>query len=424
MKKSTIQSIRGMTDLHGSTMTHHQHILKQANDLFAQAGYQPFATPIVEKTQLFARAVGEVTDIVEKEMYTFTDRNDDRLSLRPEGTAPCVRALIEQNLMQAGQHYKLFYSGPMFRHERPQKGRYRQFHQFGAECFGMSSAYVDAELITLTALLWQKLGIQDGLRLELNTLGTPSDRQSYTEAFKAFLHEHFDQLDSDSQNRVNKNPLRVLDSKNPETQALLVQAPKMDDYMSQSSLDEFNQITNTLDSCQISWIRNPHLVRGLDYYNGCVFEWVSEHLGAQATICGGGRYDGLVEQLGGKAAPGVGFAMGIERIALLLEQLNPQSTTVPTVYVIASAEAIFEGFALTQTLRQHTHLRVLNAYDGGSFKGQFRKADKEGAHYAIILGEEELKNQQVTIKPLRDNTPQKTILQSQLVQFLKEIAWK
>ena len=377
-------------------------------------GYRQIRMPIVEFTELFKRSIGEVTDIVEKEMYTFEDRNGDSLTLRPEGTASCVRAVLEHGITGGGQVQKLWYAGPMFRHERPQKGRYRQFHQIGVEVFNLAGPDIDAELIVLTWRLWGLLGIRDAVTLELNSLGTAEARARYRGALVEYLSARVDELDEDSRRRLTSNPLRILDSKAPETQALLVDAPKLADYLDEESRVHFEGLKARLDAAGIPYVINPKLVRGLDYYGKTVFEWVTDKLGAQGTVCAGGRYDGLVEQMGGKPTAGVGFAMGIERLVLLLETLDKVPAELARqvdVYFCAFGEAAeLAALTLAERLRDRLpDLRLLVNAGAGSFKSQLKKADKSGALYALVLGEDELSQRIVGLKPLRDNGEQESI---------------
>jgi histidyl-tRNA synthetase len=390
-------------------------------------GYRQIRMPIVEFTELFKRSIGEVTDIVEKEMYTFDDRNGDSLTLRPEGTAACVRAVLEHGLAGGGQTQKLWYIGPMFRHERPQKGRYRQFHQIGVEVFNIDGPDIDAELIILTWRLWGLLGIREAVKLELNSLGTSASRAVYREALVEFLTAHAEQLDEDSRRRMTSNPLRVLDSKSPETQALLADAPKMADYLDEESRVHFEGLKARLDAAGVPYVINPKLVRGLDYYSKTVFEWVTDQLGSQGTVCAGGRYDGLVEQMGGKPTPGVGFAMGIERLVLLLETLGKVPAEIARtvdIYLCAFGEpAELAALALSERLRDELpNLRLQVNAGAGSFKSQFKKADKSGALYALILGEDELAQQVVGCKPLRGQGEQQSIAWSALADHLATCA--
>jgi len=377
-------------------------------------GYSEIRLPIVEYTELFARGIGEGTDVVDKEMYTFRDRNDESLTLRPEGTAGCVRAVLEHGLTGGGQVQKLWYTGPMFRYEKPQKGRYRQFHQIGVEVFNQPGPDVDAELIVLTARLWKQLGMSDAVTLQLNSLGSSEARARYRDALVAYLQQRFDQLDEDSQRRLTTNPLRILDSKNAQTQALLVDAPTLHDYLDEESREHFDGLKARLDAVGIAYEINPKLVRGLDYYGRTVFEWVTDKLGAQGTVCAGGRYDGLVSQFGGKPTPGVGFAMGVERLVLLLETLDLVPATLnrpPHAFICAFGEAAeLAALGLAERLRDALPgLCLLVNAGSGSFKSQFKKADKSGAHFALILGEDELAGRVVGCKPLRDDSEQQSI---------------
>ena len=386
-------------------------------------GYKEIRLPILEFTELFARGIGEGTDVVDKEMYTFLDRNEESLTLRPEGTAGCVRAVLEHGLSGGGQVQKLWYAGPMFRYEKPQKGRYRQFHQIGVEAFNLPGPDVDAELIVLTARLWQQLGLADAVTLQLNSLGSSEARAAYRDALVVYLNERFEQLDEDSQRRLTTNPLRILDSKNAQTQALLIDAPTLADYLDEESRLHFEGVKARLDAVGIRYEINNKLVRGLDYYNRTVFEWVTDKLGAQGTVCAGGRYDGLITQLGGKATPGVGFAMGVERLVLLLETLEllPAELNSPAdVYLCAFGEAAeLAGLGLAERLRDAIPgLRLLVNSGAGSFKSQFKKADKSGARFALILGEDELAARVVGCKPLRDDAEQQNIGWDALAQHL------
>ncbi len=378
-------------------------------DTVAAYGYSEIRFPIVESTDLFKRSIGEVTDIVEKEMYTFDDRNGDSLTLRPEGTACCVRAGNQHGLLY-NQEQRLWYMGPMFRHERPQKGRYRQFNQFGLEAFGIATADIDAEVILLSARMWQKLGIAEHVRLELNTLGSSEDRAAYREALVAFLETHKDQLDEDSQRRMYSNPLRVLDTKNQDIQALLVDAPKLSEYMGEASKQHFSDLCERLTQNGIKYQVNEKLVRGLDYYNRTVFEWITDSLGAQGTVCAGGRYDGLVEQLGGKTAPAVGFAMGLERLVLMMEALVLKDdnnsdlirATVDVYFAAFGQAAEIKAVQIAESLRECLPgLRIVNHCGGGGMKKQMKRADKSGAQIALILGDDELADDVVTVKHLR-----------------------
>ncbi len=401
-----------------------QYLEATVRGILAQYGIREIRMPIVEQTELFKRSIGEVTDIVEKEMYTFEDRNGDSLTLRPEGTACCVRA-AEQHGLLFNQTQKLWYAGPMFRHERPQKGRYRQFHQIGVECFGFSGPDIDAELIMLTARLWRALGIETAVTLQINTLGQSEERQAYKAALVAYLSQHKDKLDEDSLRRLDTNPLRILDSKNPEVQNLLSSAPSLWDYLGEESRKHFEGLLSLLRDAGIAYEHNPRLVRGLDYYSNAVFEWVTDALGAQGTVCAGGRYDGLVAQLGGKSTPATGFAMGMERLVLLLEALQvvpDEQREVVDVFIVAAGEGAQQcAFAAAEGLRDDTRLRVVQNHGGGSFKSQMKKADKSGARIALIYGEEEVRNGSVVVKPLQGQGEQLTVAQPDLIQTIKEL---
>ena len=413
MSKS-LQAIRGMNDILPEQTPAWRYLESTLVSLLDGYGYKEIRLPIVEYTELFARGIGEGTDVVDKEMYTFLDRNEESLTLRPEGTAGCVRAVLEHGLSGGGQVQKLWYAGPMFRYEKPQKGRYRQFHQVGVEAFNLPGPDVDAELIVLTWRLWKKLGLSDAVTLQLNSLGSSEARAAYRDALVAYLQQRFDQLDEDSQRRLTTNPLRILDSKNEATQAALVGAPTLGDYLDEESRLHFEGVKARLDAAGIRYQINHKLVRGLDYYNRTVFEWVTDKLGAQGTVCAGGRYDGLVAQLGGKATPGVGFAMGVERLVLLLETLDllpAELNRAADVYVCAFGEAAeLAALTLTERLRDELPgLRLLLNSGGGSFKSQFKKADKSGARYALILGDDELAGRVVGCKPLRDDSEQQSV---------------
>jgi histidyl-tRNA synthetase len=402
-----------------------QYLESTVSDVLNRYGYKEIRFPIVEQTELFKRSIGEVTDIVEKEMYTFDDRNGESLTMRPEGTASCVRACLQNGLLDNQQVQRLWYTGPMFRYERPQKGRLRQFHQIGVESFGVASADVDAELIVITARLWKQLGLSEHVSLQLNSIGSLAARAVYKTELVAYLQQHFDDLDADSQRRMGSNPLRILDSKNQQTQALLDNAPSLADYLDDESKEHFEQLKELLDAANISYTINPRLVRGLDYYSKTVFEWVTDELGAQGTVCAGGRYDGLVEQLGGKAAPAVGFAMGVERLCLLLQALNKlpgDLNSSPDVYfVVAGKQAEIEAFKLAEQLREELpQLKLQLHCGGGSFKSQFKKADKSGAAIALIMGDDEAKRSEVNIKSLRDAAEQKTVSINELPASLKQ----
>ncbi len=422
----TLQAVRGMNDVLPADSALWQYFERTVADLLTGYGYQQVRMPIVEPTELFKRSIGEVTDIVEKEMYTFADRNGDSLTLRPEGTAGCVRAMLEHGLLGGGTSQKVWYAGPMFRHERPQKGRYRQFNQIGVETFNLAGPDIDAELILLSWRLWQQLGLQDAVTLELNSLGSSEDRARYRDELVSYLRARFDQLDEDSQRRLESNPLRVLDSKNPQTQALLADAPRLADFLNEDAQAHFSGLRALLDAAGVPYVINPRLVRGLDYYGLTVFEWTTDKLGAQGTVCAGGRYDGLVEQLGGKPAPAVGFAMGIERLLLLiqtLERVPPELARQVDVYLVTLGDAAaVAGFRLAEQLRDALPgLRLVVHCGGGSFKSQFKKADKSGALFALILGEDEAAAQQIGIKPLRTEGQQENIAWQALPARLEQL---
>ncbi|MEH6584088.1 MAG: histidine--tRNA ligase [Halioglobus sp.] len=400
---SNIRAVRGMSDILPDETPYWQSLEATVRQLLASYGYGEIRFPIVEHTELFKRSIGEVTDIVEKEMYSFDDRNGESLTLRPEGTAGCVRAAIQHGILNTPQ--RLWYAGPMFRYERPQKGRYRQFQQIGAESFGVASPDADAELIILTARLWRQLGLGDSVELQVNSIGSSEARKNYRTALIAYLEQHVDKLDEDSQRRLHSNPMRILDSKNPEMQALLDDAPTLPDYLDQESVDDFTRLKDLLGAANVPFVVNNRLVRGLDYYNKTVFEWVTTRLGAQGTICAGGRYDGLVEQLGGKSTPGVGFAMGVERLVLLMAELDqsPASASRADVYIVAAGdEAQSAALSAVESLRDALPAcKLVQHTGGGSFKSQMKKADKSGAQVALIWGEDEVVAGTVTLKFLR-----------------------
>ena len=416
-----IKSIRGMHDVLPDDSFRWQAFETVIRQLMAGYGYREIRMPLVESTDLFCRSIGEVTDIVEKEMYTFEDRNGDKLTLRPEGTASCVRAGIQHGLLH-NQIQRLWYSGPMFRHERPQKGRYRQFHQFGAEVYGIDTPDIDAELILIGARLWQQLGLT-GVRLELNTLGSNQARSEYKQVLVDYLNQHRELLDEDSLRRLETNPLRVLDSKNPAMKDMLDKAPALTDHLDDESRQQFDKLKASLDAVGVQYTINPRLVRGLDYYCKTVFEWVTDELGAQGTICAGGRYDGLVEQLGGKATPAIGFALGMERILSLLESQQQQQPPGIDVYLVMLGEASeLKGLQLAEEIRtQLPDVKMVAHCGGGSLKSQMKKADKSGATIALILAEDELKNAQVTVKYLREKKEQASVSFDGLAEFIKNI---
>jgi histidyl-tRNA synthetase len=392
-----------MNDILADQVPRWQLLEQVVKEVVSSYGYGEIRLPIVERTELFHRAIGEVTDIVEKEMYTFADRNGESLSLRPEGTAGCVRAGIENGLLY-NQQQRLWYAGPMFRHERPQKGRYRQFHQIGVEAFGMAGPDIDAELILMCARIWRRLNLSDAVQLQLNSLGTQASRASYRQVLVAYFERYEQDLDEDSRRRLLANPLRILDSKNPQMAELIAQAPQLIDHLDSESASHFALLREMLDEAGVAYVLNPRLVRGLDYYSRTVFEWITDRLGAQDAVCSGGRYDGLVEQLGGQATRAVGFAMGMERVIALLEQQHtPGHEQAPHVYVVPLGEAAQKkALVLAERLREsEAGLRVLLNAGGGNLKAQLKRADRSGANMALILGEEELRAGQAAVKPLR-----------------------
>ena len=422
MKK--IQAIRGMNDCLPSESGLWQYVESIIRQVVASYGYQEIRTPIVESTDLFKRSIGEVTDIVEKEMYTFADRNSDSLTLRPEGTACVVRAGNEHGLLY-NQQQRLWYIGQMFRHERPQKGRYRQFHQFGVEVFGLAGPDIDAEVILLSSRLWEKFGISQNVTLEINSLGSTEARVSYKEQLVAFLKTRESELDEDSLRRLQTNPLRVLDSKNPQVQKAVKDAPKLINCLDEESAKHFQGLCERLDNLGIKYRVNPALVRGLDYYNRTVFEWVTDSLGSQGTVCAGGRYDGLVEQLGGKATQGVGFAMGLERLVLMLQtlKLDKDLASVVDIYVTAMDESV-ELYArqVSEKLRDALpQIKLMNHCGGGNFKKQMKRADQSGASIAFIIGQDEMETQQVAVKYLREKQPQEIVSINELTHFTQKL---
>jgi histidyl-tRNA synthetase len=419
-----IQAIRGMNDCLPQDTPVWQYLEQMIRTTVSSYGYDEIRFPIVEMTELFKRSIGEVTDIVEKEMYTFEDRNGDSLTLRPEGTACCVRAGNQHGLLY-NQEQRLWYMGPMFRHERPQKGRYRQFHQFGLEAFGMQGPDIDAEVIILTARLWQQLGLAPYVKLELNSLGSNAARAAYRDKLVAYLEQHQELLDEDSQRRLHSNPLRVLDSKNPAMAEMLSKAPQLLDHLDEESAAHLEGLKQRLTAAGISFEINPRLVRGLDYYNRTVFEWVTTNLGSQGTVCAGGRYDGLVEQLGGKATPAVGFAMGMERLVLLLQSLDlvPAVSNNADLYLMPLGEAAeLAAVSVAEQLRNALPgTRIVMHCGGGNLKKQLKRADKSGAAVGLLLGDEELAAGQVTLKWLRAEKPQQTVAITELATVLNAV---
>ena len=414
------RSVRGMVDILPEDTFLWQQLEVVMGSVLQQYGYQEIRLPIIEATQLFSRSIGEVTDIVEKEMYTFADRNGESLSLRPEGTASCVRAVVQHNLQQTVQ--KLWYQGPMFRYERPQKGRQRQFHQLGVEGFGVATPDLDAELILVSNALWRGLGVRELLTLEVNSIGSPAARGLFREALVEFLSDHRTTLDDDSQRRLETNPLRILDSKNVDTQALLADAPALSDFLDEQSRDDFAALLAMLTAAGQPYVVNERLVRGLDYYNKTVFEWTTDALGAQGTVCGGGRYDGLVAQFGGRDTPAAGFAIGLERLVLLLKGLEAQPVPQADIYVVtADAKSQLHALPRVEALRQALPGRAIQAHlGGGSFKSQFKRADRSGARFALVYGESEQATESVTLKPLRSEGEQVTLPDNKVAAFLAE----
>ena len=414
-----IQAVRGMNDILPDEAELWSLLEASCRRTAALYGYREIRFPIVEQTALFHRAIGEVTDIVEKEMYSFADRNGDSLSLRPEGTAVCIRAGIEHGLFY-NQVQRLWYLGPMFRHERPQKGRCRQFHQFGVEAYGMVDAEIDVEIILLSRHLLQELGILDEVELQLNTLGSSESRNNYRETLVAYFKEHQSQLDEDSQRRLQTNPLRILDSKNPKMQELIEAAPKLMDFIDEDSRKHFERVCFLLDQAGVNYVLNARLVRGLDYYGLTVFEWVTQSLGAQGAVCGGGRYNTLVERLGDRPTPAIGFAMGIERAVALLEQklIQLDQSSADVCMILLGDDALLQGVLLAEQLRQVCGLRVLCNFDQASFKSQFKRADKSGAHWALIMAQEELAKKIVIVKDLKTGE-QSEIKQDAVVAYFE-----
>lgn len=405
----TIKALRGMHDILPEQMPIWHHLEKACSLVARQYGFDEIRTPALESSALFKRSIGDVTDIIEKEMYTFSDRNGDSLSLRPEGTASCVRAGI-QNALLYNQVRRLWYCGPMYRHERPQKGRYRQFYQWGVEIFGIENPAVDVEIIAMSARLWRELGLVDQLTLQINTIGTLQERAAYQKILVDYLQEHFNSLDEDSKKRLGSNPLRILDSKCPKTQAIIASAPTLMDSLGQDSLTHFQSVLGGLDALDVAYVVNPCLVRGLDYYQHTVFEWVSDALGAQATVCAGGRYDGLVGLLGGKDTPAVGLAMGMERIVLLLESLS-QWSDYADIYIVGQCETVHADLlSLAELIRDnHPSLKVLVDHKGGSLKNQLKRADKSCANWAVLVDEQWKTSKTVTLKNLKQRVDQQVL---------------
>lgn len=415
-----LQAIRGMNDVLPSDTPHWQRLESILQNLMISYGYQEVRSPLLEPTELFVRTIGEVTDIVSKEMYTFEDRNGDSLTLRPEGTASCVRLGLEHGLLH-NQTQRLWYMGPMFRHERPQKGRYRQFHQFGVEVFGLPGPDIDVEVLLLAARLWRLLGIENKVRLEINTLGTMACRARYREALVVYLQENPDQLDEDSKKRLNTNPLRILDSKNPALKNLISGAPKLLDYLNDSAREHFSRLKSMLDGLGIKYLVNPNLVRGLDYYCNTVFEWVTDELGSQGAICAGGHYDNLVAELGGQSTPAIGFAIGLERLLALVVENWKLEVVLHVYLVMLGEEAEIAGFNLAEELHDVLPaLRLLSNCSGGDLGKQLKRADKSGAKLALILDKSKLDINCVTVKYLRENKSEITLQIGGIEKFLKE----
>lgn len=414
-----IQAIRGMNDVLPEQSVRWQYVEDRLRQVLTAYGYREIRTPLLEKTELFQRSIGDVTDIVEKEMYSFEDRGGESLTLRPEGTAGCLRACLEHGLLH-NQIQRLWYMGSMFRYERPQAGRYRQFHQLGVEAFGMPGPDIDAELILLSRRFWSALGIEAKLELQINSLGTTPERLAHRTDLVAYFRARRDQLDEDSQRRLETNPLRILDSKNPELQALIEAAPKLIDFLGEESRGRFERLQDQLSRCGLSFTVNPRLVRGLDYYSLTVFEWVTRELGAQGTVCGGGRYDGLVEQLGGKGATAIGLALGMERlISLVGESAAAKADTTDAYLICVGAEAEAAGLALAENLRDALpRLRLQANCGGGSFKSQFKRADRSGATVALILGDDEIQNGTVAVKKLRVEGEQTALPRAAVADYL------
>lgn len=418
---SGLKVVKGMKDTLPHEIAAWQYVESQIRALVASYGYQEIRMPLLEQTDLFKRAIGEVTDIVEKEMYTFEDKGGESLTLRPEGTAQTVRAVLENSLIR-NQSQRLWYYGAMFRRENPQKGRYRQFHQFGVEAFALAGPDVDAEQILMMARLWRQMGLENKVVLKLNSLGLATERLSYRQALVEYFRASYDLLDEDSKRRLETNPLRILDSKNQAMQSLIKEAPILLDYLGQESLAHFAKLQQLLTNASVAFEVDPRLVRGLDYYTHTVYEWVTTELGSQGTVCAGGRYNDLVSQMGGPATPGVGFAMGVERLVMLLvdNQLIPEQNTVDAYFVAEGALAEEQVLGLAEQLRNAIPtLKIMVNCGGGSFKSQFKKADKSGARFALILGEEEIKNQTMSIKALREEMPQLTVSLATAISFFK-----
>ena len=415
-----VKAVRGMRDLLPQKKAVFRFVEDQVRSIVSQYGYLEVGLPVIESTQLFSRLVGEGTDIVEKEMYTFADRNGDSLTLRPEGTAGLVR-LANENGLIFNQVQRFWYAGPMFRYERPQKGRYRQFDQIGVECLGMDGPDIDAEILLMSARIWEALGIEDNVTLELNSLGDLSSRQRYQVALIGFLNDYRSELDEDSLRRLSSNPLRILDSKVPDTQRLLAGAPELPEFLDEDSRQHFGRLCEILDQAGLQYRINPRIVRGLDYYNRTVFEWVTDTLGSQGTVCGGGRYDGLVEQLGGKPASSVGFAMGLDRLVLMVEESRPKAGSVDIYMVSVGDRERTKTLVLAERIRRELGLITLVHAGSSRLKAQMKKADMSGARAALIIGEQELACDQVTVRLLRVEGSQERVKEEQLMDYLRGI---
>lgn len=418
-----ILAVKGMPDVLPEQVFAWQHLEACIRDLMANYAYNEIRLPLLERTPLFKRSIGEVTDIVEKEMFTFADQNGDNLTLRPEGTAGCVRACIEHTLLRNQQQQKLWYMGPMFRYERPQKGRYRQFYQLGVESFNIAGPDIDAEQLALCARLWNKLGIADLVNLQINSLGDNKSRSVYKQQLVSYFQDNVNILDEDSKRRLTSNPLRILDSKNPEMQQLLTNAPVLLDYLDAESAEHFAGLQELLNKLNIKFTINPRIVRGLDYYNRTVYEWVSDKLGSQSAVCAGGRYDNLVAMLGGPETPAVGFAMGLERILLLLEHAQQNFTPKLDVYLICMGQAAYEQrLIIAEQLRNLSPNLALTTHFGvGNFNNLFKKADKSFAKVALIIGDDELVNNTVSVKFLREDRPQQTVAMAAIKTLLGDL---
>ena len=413
-----VKAVRGMRDLLPQKKAVFRFVEDQVRSIVSQYGYLEVGLPVIESAQLFSRLVGEGTDIVEKEMYTFADRNGDSLALRPEGTAGLVRLANESGLI-FNQVQRFWYAGPMFRYERPQKGRYRQFDQIGVECLGMDGPDIDAEILLMSARIWEALGVEDNVTLELNSLGEVSSRQRYQAALIGYLNDYRSELDEDSLRRLSSNPLRILDSKVPDTQRLLAGAPELPEFLDEASRQHFGGLCEILDQVGLQYRINPRIVRGLDYYNRTVFEWVTDTLGSQGTVCGGGRYDGLVEQLGGKAASSVGFAMGLDRLVLMVEESRPKAGSVDIYMVSVGDQERTKTLVLAERIRRELGLITLVHAGSSRLKAQMKKADMSGARAALIIGEQELACDEVTVRLLRVEGSQERVKEEQLVDYLR-----